>query len=101
MFGVSEEKYNSEYRKRNSANSRGSQGSNISLRDATVSKVKIAHNARAVNPSQTNLSENSSTGKDNRSSARIDYGESDRAIIAGALESVAETAELIRWYSMK
>ena len=34
-------------------------------------------------------------------SKRIDYGESDRAIIAKALESVAETAELIRWYSMK
>ena len=65
---------------------------------STVSKNMLSNKQRAVNPSQTNLSENSSTDNDSRGSKRIDYSESDRAIIAGALESVAETAELIRWY---
>ncbi|MBQ7836239.1 MAG: hypothetical protein IJ389_03200 [Clostridia bacterium] len=55
---------------------------------------KVPPKPQFVNPSDGISSENPSTDDDSRSSKRIDYGESDRAIIANALESVAETAEL-------
>ena len=62
--------------------------------NAELPILSLIRKLQDVKNSQTNPTENSSTDEDNRSSKRIDYSESDRAIIAGALESVAETAEL-------
>ncbi len=62
MIGVSEDKYISEYKKRNSTNTRGSNSSNNSLRDATVSTTSIPDSAPKSNSFDKNSSKNADSG---------------------------------------
>ena len=61
MIGISEEQYIEEYekryKKRNSANSRGSENSSNTLRDATASKDSIHQSSSKINPSEQKTSE--------------------------------------------
>ncbi len=52
MIGVSEKKYAEIYKKETVANARGSQSSNISLRDETVSNTSIDENSQKINSKQ-------------------------------------------------
>ncbi len=71
---------------------------------STVSNERIPQKNSLVKLDDTNTSGDSSTDDNKRSSKRISYEESDRTIIANALESVANTEEdkaLLRRYKDK